>query len=45
MLNEKVIQIRKDYYKKWRDSNKDKIKKYQENFWKKRAEKTKENEN
>lgn len=44
MLSEKVIQIRKDYYKKWRDSNKDKIKKYQENYWIKKAENNK-NEN
>lgn len=31
--------IRKQYYKEWRKNNKDKIKKYNERFWKKQAEK------
>ena len=31
--------IRKEYYKEWRKNNKDKIKKYNERFWKKQAEK------
>lgn len=31
--------IRKQYYKEWRKNNKDKIKKYNEKFWKKQAEK------
>ena len=31
--------IRKEYYKEWRTNNKDKIKKYNERFWKKQAEK------
>ena len=31
--------IKKVYYKEWRKNNKDKIKKYNERFWKKQAEK------
>lgn len=31
--------IRKQYYKEWRKNNKDRIKKYNERFWKKQAEK------
>lgn len=31
--------IKKAYYKAWRENNKDKIKKYNEKFWKKQAEK------
>lgn len=31
--------IKKEYYREWRKNNKDKIKKYNEKFWKKQAEK------
>lgn len=33
------VEARKEYYKKWREKNKDKIKKHNETFWKKQAEK------
>ena len=33
------IEARKEYYKNWRKKNKDKIKKHNETFWKKQAEK------
>ena len=36
-------QIRKDYYKSWRNNNKDKVKKYNSKNWQKRAEKLKLN--
>ncbi len=32
-------EARKEYYKNWRKKNKDKIKKHNETFWKKQAEK------
>jgi hypothetical protein len=32
-------EARKQYYKDWRKKNKDKIKKHNETFWKKQAEK------
>lgn len=38
MLSKEATQIRNDYYKEWRKNNKDKVKKYYENYWKKRAE-------
>lgn len=31
--------IRKAYYKEWRKNNKDKIKQYNDRFWKKQAQK------
>lgn len=35
--------LKKEYYKDWRDKNKDKVKKYNATYWKKRAEKAKQN--
>ena len=37
--NELYKNIKKAYYKEWRKNNKDKIKKHNETFWKKQAEK------
>ena len=37
--NELYRNIKKAYYKEWRKNNKDKIKKHNETFWKKQAEK------
>lgn len=36
-------ETRKNYYKDWRKNNKDKIKKYNSNYWQKRAEKLRQN--
>ena len=38
-LNELISKERKEYFKEWRARNKDKVKKNNENYWKKRAEK------
>ena len=38
MLSKKAIKTRNDYYKEWRKNNKDKVRKYYENYWKKKAE-------
>lgn len=41
----KYSDIKKAYYKEWRKNNKDKVKKHNETFWKKQAEKLKQKEN
>lgn len=33
-----VNDIKKEYYKQWRDNNKDKIKQYNARYWQKKAE-------
>ena len=40
-LTQAAKKARKDYYKSWRDNNKDKIKDYNSKYWKKRAERIK----
>ena len=36
---EQIKKAKKEYYKKWRENNKEKVKKHNENYWKKRVEK------
>ncbi len=38
-LDKKAIEAKREYYRKWRQNNKDKIKKHQQNYWRKQAEK------
>lgn len=38
-IEELVLQERKAYFKDWRARNKDKVRKNNQNYWKKRAEK------
>ena len=44
-LNDEAKKVRKEYYKIWRDNNKDKIRNYNSKYWEKRAEKIKNNSN
>ena len=41
--NEQTLKARREYYKKWRSNNKDKIKEYNKRYWEKKALKNKEN--
>ena len=41
--NEQTLKGRREYYKKWRSNNKDKIKEYNKRYWEKKALKNKEN--
>ena len=36
---DKVTKVRREYQKKWRAKNKDKVKEYNRRFWEKRVEK------
>lgn len=36
-LNEAVLNERRAYYRKWRKNNPDKVKRHNENYWRKRA--------
>jgi len=38
-LNELIKKERRDYSKAWRAANKDKVKRYNSNYWQRRAEK------
>jgi len=38
-IEELVIEERKAYFKKWRSENKDRVKKHNATYWKKRTEK------
>ena len=35
----KILLEKREYFKNWRKNNKDKVKKHNETFWKKQAEK------
>ncbi|HHU07387.1 MAG TPA: phosphatase [Clostridiaceae bacterium] len=37
-LEQLALEEKREYYRKWRAENKDKIKKYQETYWKRKAE-------
>ena len=37
MLDEKLIKARREYYKKWRAANKDKVAQHNRKFWAKKA--------
>ena len=36
-MQKAITEEKRQYHKQWRDKNKDKIKKYNENYWKKKA--------
>lgn len=36
-IREAIAEEKRKYHKQWRDKNRDKIKKYNENYWKKKA--------
>ena len=36
-MKQAIAEERRQYHKQWRDKNKDKIRKYNENYWKKKA--------
>jgi len=37
-----VAEVRREYYRQWRSKNPDRVKRYNEEYWKRRAEKNKE---
>lgn len=37
-LSNAADDVKKQYYKRWRDNNKDKIKQYNTKYWQKKAE-------
>lgn len=39
-IEEKAIEARRAYQRMWRANNKDKVRSYNENFWKKQAKKS-----
>lgn len=43
-LDKAAAEARKEYFRKWRKNNRDKVKKYNENYWRKRAERSLEAE-
>lgn len=42
-IEEKAKQAQREYGKKWRAKNKDKVKEYNKRFWQKQAEKKQQN--
>ena len=36
-IDELAAKAKRDYHKKWRDSNKDKVKNYNSDYWKRQA--------
>lgn len=38
-IDDLIVQERKEYFKNWRAKNKDKVRKNNQNYWKKRVEK------
>ena len=38
-IDELVIQERREYFRKWREANKDKVRAHNEAYWQRRAEK------
>ena len=45
ITKDEILKEKRSYYNTWRKNNKDKVKKHQENYWKKRTEKIKNEEN
>lgn len=43
MLSEEARQAQREYKRKWREANKDKIKKSNERYWEKKAKQLKNN--
>ena len=43
-IDEVVKNERREYYRKWRAANKDKVRQHNRNYWKKRAMKRKQEE-
>ena len=43
-LSQEVKEARNAYYREWRKKNPEKMKRYQENYWKKKAQEMREEE-
>ena len=43
IFDEETRKIQREYFKKWRAKNKDKVKKYNMSYWQKEVEKSKNN--
>lgn len=43
-LTDEAMQARREYYKKWREANKDHCKEYRRRYWEKKAVEARENE-
>lgn len=41
-MSDEAKQVRKDYIKKWRKNNPERVKKYNKNYWEKKAKELKE---
>lgn len=39
-LSNKAVELRREYYKKWRQNNPNKIKQYQKTYWERKAQET-----
>lgn len=37
-MTEKAIAAQRDYYRRWRKENRDKVRQYNANYWKRKAE-------
>lgn len=37
-MTEKAIAARRDYYRRWRKENRDKVRQYNANYWQRKAE-------
>lgn len=37
-INKAITEARREYFRKWRKNNPDKVRKHNENFWRKKAE-------
>lgn len=40
LVIEKAIAARRDYYRRWRKENRDKVRQYNANYWQRKAEQT-----
>lgn len=38
-IDDVAAEIRREYFRKWRAANKDKVRQHNENYWRRRAEK------
>ena len=43
-ISQEAREVRNAYYREWRKKNPEKMKQYQENYWKKKAQKMQEQE-
>lgn len=42
-LSEEAKKLKKEYFRKWRANNKDKVKEYNKRYWERKAAEAKEN--